>query len=693
MNIVTEFPFWFVIFCLLTGILYAIILYYKDRKNEFSPWILISMAFFRFLSVSLISFLLLSPLLKIIIRHTEKPIIIFAQDNSRSILTGKDSLFYKNEYFGNSKELIDNLKKNYDVKYYSFGDNISRIIDSSYSSKQTNFSILFDELITRYSNRNVGTIIIASDGIFNKGLNPVYAAKKISFPIYTIALGDTNIQKDIKLTKVNYNRIAYLKNKFPLEIIINAEKCKGEKCKLIITKGNEELFSRNINITGNDFIQTVLTQIEAKETGLQHYTVRLTNLEDEISYSNNVQEIFIDIIDSKQKILILANSPHPDIAALKFAIEDKKSYQVEDYLYNDFKKQVTGYNLLILHQLPSFKNSLSDLFFSINKAKIPLLFIIGVQTDLNTFNKLNTGLSIWSEKNTFNEALPIINKEFVLFSISTDLKKIIGKLPPLNSPFGRYKMLNSTNQLFNQKIGSVETRNPLILFNQNQDLKFGVIAGDGIWKWRLTNYFIEENHNAFNELVHKTIQYLSVKEDKSYFRVFGKNDFPENENVEFNAELYNESYELINHPEVEITIINDKGKKYPFVFSKTGNSYHLDAGSFPVGTYQYLAITKVGNKTYKSNGEFIISALNIETVNTIADHNLLFRLAKSKDGEMVYPSQMNDIFDLINEREDIKTIVYTQKRFEELINIKWVLILIIVLLTAEWFMRKRSGAY
>jgi hypothetical protein len=308
-------------------------------------------------------------------------------------------------------------------------------------------------------------------------------------------------------------------------------------------------------------------------------------LKDEISYSNNVQEIFIDIIDSKQKILILANSPHPDIAALKFAIEDKKNYQVEDFLYNDFKKQVTGYNLVILHQLPSFKNSLSDLIFSINKAKIPLLFIIGVQTDLNTFNKLNTGLSIWSEKKTFNEALPIINKEFVLFSISTDLKKIIGKLPPLNSPFGRYKILNSTNQLFNQKIGSVETQDPLVLFNQNQDLKFGIIAGDGIWRWRMTNYFIEENHNAFNELFHKIIQYLSVKEDKSYFRIYGKNDFPENENVEFNSEVYNESYELINHPEVEITIINDEGKKYPFVFSKTENSYHLNAGSFPVGTY------------------------------------------------------------------------------------------------------------
>ena len=651
------------------------------------------MAFFRFLSVSLIAFLLLSPLLKIIIRHTEKPVIIFAQDNSQSILTGKDSLFYKNEYLSNSKELIDNLKNNYDVIYYSFGDKISGIIDSSFSSKQTNFSILFDELITRYSNRNVGAIIIASDGIFNKGLNPVYAAKKVSFPIYTIALGDTNTQKDIKITKVNYNRIAYLKNKFPLEIIINAEKCKSEKSKLIITKGNEELFSQNLNITGNDFIQTVLTQIEAKETGLQHYTIRLTNLKDEISFSNNVQEIFIDIIDSKQKILILANSPHPDIAAFKFAIEDKESYQVEDYLYNDFKKQVKGYNLVILHQLPSYKNSLSDLFFSINKEKIPLLFIIGAQTDLNTFNKLNTGLSIWSEKNSFNEALPIINKEFVLFSISTDLKKIIGKLPPLNSPFGRYKMLNSTNQLFNQKTGSVETQNPLILFNQNQDLKFGIIAGDGIWRWRLTDYFIEENHNAFNELVHKIIQYLSVKEDKSYFRVFGKNDFPENENVEFNSEVYNESYELINHPEVEITIINDEGKKYPFVFSKTGNSYHLDAGTFPVGTYQYLAKTNFGNKAYKTNGEFIVSALNIETVNTIADHNLLFRLAKSKDGEMVYPLQMNDIYDLINDREDIKTIVYTQKRIEELINIKWVLILIIVLLTAEWFMRKRSGAY
>jgi hypothetical protein len=54
---------------------------------------------------------------------------------------------------------------------------------------------------------------------------------------------------------------------------------------------------------------------------------------------------------------------------------------------------------------------------------------------------------------------------------------------------------------------------------------------------------------------------------------------------------------------------------------------------------------------------------------------------------------MAQLADILKKREDIKSISYTDKRLDDLINLKWLLGLLILLLGAEWFMRKRNGAY
>ena len=165
------------------------------------------------------------------------------------------------------------------------------------------------------------------------------------------------------------------------------------------------------------------------------------------------------------------------------------------------------------------------------------------------------------------------------------------------------------------------------------------------------------------------------------------------DHIEFDAEVYNESYELITDPEVTITITASDGKKYPFVFYKTSDSYYLNAGSLPVDNYTYFARVQAGDQILTDAGEFTVLALNIEKINTIADHNLLYNLAVRRGGEMIFPDQFDELSEKIKAREDIKTISYSQKRYSEVLNFPLLLILIILLLSAEWFMRKRAGGY
>ena len=695
-HIVTGYPLWFVIFCLLLGALYAAALYYKENKNEFSVTIKRVMAVLRLISVAFIAFFLLSPLLKLISSQVEKPVIIIAQDNSHSILNYADSSFYKSEYLNHLNTLAEQLKKKYDVKMYVFGEKTREFPTNgkiNFSDKETDISSVFEDINNNFSGCNVGAVILASDGDFNKGSHPVYASQNMKFPIYTLALGDTNLRRDAKIVKVNHNRYAYPGNSFPLEIVLNAVQCRGMTGDLKVLKDNEILYSKPISFSSDNYNTTVTVQLEAKGTGVQHYKVMISPLKNEISKANNVQDVFVEILNHRQKILILEAVPHPDISALKQSLENYNDYEVDVFSENEFTGQPTSYNLIILHQVPSLKKSSRQLITTIVKNKIPVLFIIGTQSDLAAFNELKSGLNINQPKSIYNESQAFGNKDFSQFSLNTETWRIINDFPPLTCPFGQYKVQNSANIFLFQKIGSVTTAQPLILLNQVDDVRYGIISGEGIWKWRLADYAQKNNHEAFDEIISKIAQYLSVKEDKSFFRIHNEHQYLENQPVEFSAEVFNDSYEPVHEPDVEMTITSNDGKKFPYTFSKTESGYQLNAGNFPVGVYNFNAKVKVGKNIFEKRGEFIILPLNAENINMTADHKILYDLAKKHDGEMFYPKQMELLADKINQRQDIRSVSFTQKKYTDMIDLKSLFFFILLLLTTEWFLRKYFGGY
>ena len=692
-SLITSYPAWFILLCVFAGATYATLLYYRQKGNDFSTLTTRVLAILRGVTITLIAFLLLSPLVKSSSRYSEKPIVVLALDNSGSIVLGRDSSFYRTEFAANYKKLAGDLSKKYEVKTYTFGDKISQGLNPTFVEKQTNMAQLFSEVKDRFSNRNLAALILAGDGIYNQGADPLYVSDDATYSIYSVALGDTTQQKDVIISRVNYNRIAFLGNDFPVEITVTAHKCAGIQGKIAISSGDQQAFSENFSIADQRFTHTFTTKLSASKPGMQRYRVAVTTVAGEISTTNNYQEMFVEVLDSRQKILLLQAAPHPDISALKQAIEKNRNFSLDSYMLNDFNGSLKPYSLVILHQVPSMNDAGIQVLNQLKTLPIPILYVIGSQSNIPAYNNLMTGLVIPQTVNSFNEATGIMNPDFSLFSLGSDIEKIIPEFPPLHVPFSQYKSGTAAQILLYQKIGSVNTRIPLILFNQGVDRKSATITGEGIWRWRMANYAKAGNQQAFDELFSKIIQYLAVKEDKSQFRVLLKNNFTENEAVEIDAELYNDSYQLVNEPDVNIVITDENKNNFPFAFTRTSNAYYLDAGSLPPGEYTYKATSSFAGKVFQKNGIFTVIPLNVESMNTVANHTLLFNLAERHKGKMVYPNQLDQIQQLLASHDDFKTIVYTQKRYTELVSFFPVLLLLLLLLSAEWFIRKRNGSY
>lgn len=694
MSVFTSYPWYFTIFCIAAGLAYAAVLYYKNANEEFSKKTLYGLSVLRFVSVFLISFLLLSPFIKMQRKQVEQPLVLVLQDQSESLKLNDPKQFNVNQWPSLFDELQNQLSSKYEVISMGLGDRLSETPDFTYPDKTTNIASAFDELAITYENRNIGAVVLISDGIYNMGENPLYAYQKLGHPLYTVALGDTTPKKDIRIQRVNHNRYAFLGNKFPLEVEISADKVRNENVKLRVSTGGKQVFEQELAIDRDPFFVQIPLQLQAEKEGVQRYTISVSSLKDELTTKNNVKDILVEVIDGRQQILLLAAAPHPDLGAIKNSIETNERYEVKVAMLDDFSGKLSEYNMLILHQIPSTKGrSATALLTELQNKHIPAWFLIGLQTDINALNTLNLGLQMQVRNAQPNDAYPALNEQFSMFGIPDGLSSTTNMFPPLQTAFAKYTTSENAQVLFVQKVLGVKTSDPLLLITQTPYAKYAFTIGEGMWKWRLQEFAQKNETGAFDQLTSKLVQLLSVQDDKRPLRVTAMPVYRENETVEMDAELYNEAFEFVPNAEIQMQIKNAEGTKYDFQFTAGAQNYHLNAGFFPAGEYTYEASATHSGKKYRMQGRFMVAAVDIESLRLTADHQLLYTMSKRYGGAMFEPTQIKELVKAIEARDDVRPVIYARKTYKELIQSKLLFTIIVLLLSAEWFIRRYEGSY
>jgi hypothetical protein len=692
-----QYPTWYIIFCAILGAAYAAILYYKDTSfKEQNAWLTRGLAALRWLATTILATLLLSPILKTMTTDIKKPVVVLAQDVSESIgIAIRDTPQYK----ANFEALANALGDKYEVRSYSFGENVREGASFQFKDKLTNASDLMKSVYDLYSNQNLGALVVATDGIYNEGSNPLYAAAKLNAPVYTIALGDTTPKKDLLIKKVFHNNIAYLGDKFNVQIDVAASNSTGSNTTLNVSKVDEagNLSSSQsfpIVINKNDFFFTKEVTLDASQPGVQRFRMSVTAVNGESSTVNNVKDIFIEVLDARTKILLLASAPHPDIAALMEAVSTNKNYTITAATINELKSNVADFDFVVLHQTPSVTNGAEAILSALDNKKIPRLYIVGSQTDTRKLSSIQSLMSFNTDgKNATNDVQATLNPSFNLFTLDDYFSKI-PNFNPILAPFGDFKEIGGGQVLYYQKIGKVDTKYPLIMLGESNGVKTGIIAAEGLWKWRLFDFAQHQNHDITDALISKIIQYLSVKEDKRKFRAWtDKTVYRENDPVQFGAELYNNSYELINDSDVSMIITNGENKQFNYTFNKSGRSYALNSGILAVGNYSFKAFTNVGGQKLEAEGRFSVQPIQLELFETTADHSVLRALSSQFGGAMVYPKDMVSIADSIKVKQNLKPILYTTNKTQTAMNLKWIFFILLTLLSLEWFARRYFGSY
>lgn len=692
-SITTEYSWWFLPLILLLAFGGAYFLYRNDKRFEdVSKQKIFFLKSLRFLSILIIGFFLLSPYIKLTEQTIEQASILLVQDNSKSIaLAGKENI---DELLTINNKISSDLSQKFNVERFLFDDEIYKSDSISLSGKSTNLGNAIEKLQSLYENKNIGAMILLSDGVYNKGNNPVYEINNNSENIYTVLLGDTVSRKDALIGEVRHNKSVYFGNYFPVQVQVESHNLKGDTSVIKLMKNDSVIEEQEIVYNTDDFYKKYLFNVNADEKELLKYNLVLEKAENEDYTSNNYKPVVVEVIDSKIKIALISNAPHPDIGALKEAAEMDINFEFTQYRAKDVGNiNIEETKLIIFHQLPGTGVLPTSFYSKVQKAKISRLYVIGNKTNLSRYNKMQPGISIFQNKNSIDEAKATYNDKFTLFTLNNDVKEFIKQTPPLVTPFGNYKVSAEGELLFTQSINTIQTDKPLIYLGNRNNIKEGIICGEGIWKWRMTDYRLSGNFENFDLMMNKIYRYLSITKEKSRFNVTAKKVYSEHQSVIFDAELYNELYEPINYPTIDLQIKNNNGDIYDFVFNKTTDAYRINTGSFNEGDYTYKASVTVNDKIFTQEGIFSVVPLNIEAENLEADVNTLYKLSHKSGGKLYKKEEINVMINDILSNPDILSVSYSNTTLSDLINKYFILFIIISLLAIEWFLRKYWGSY
>ena len=650
--------------------------YFHGNKSKNKVNLLL--AVLRFLSIFGILLLLINPKITrntFEIEKTPLPIVI---DNSSSII----DLKAKAQSLDLFKKLTSNsdLKEKFEIQTYQFDSEFKLSDKFDFKGKQTNIDEVAKNLKSIYKNKIFPTVLI-TDGNQTSGADYVFSFDSNN-KIYPLVLGDTITFLDLKISQVNVNKYAFQGNKFPVEVFLNYAGTKNVNANFSISQGNNVLSKQTVSFSPLNKSVILNVLLPANRVGLQIFKAALSSSESEKNTYNNSKNFAVEVIDQKTNIALISAINHPDVGALKRSIETNAQRKVTILKPNQINS-LQDYNILIFYQPTSEFKSVYDA----NKiAGINSLTVTGINTDFNFLNQ-NQANFAFKMSNQKEDYLADFNPQFNLFALDN-----IGfeQLPPLQNAFGTITSIGNNNVLLKSRIRNIATNSPLLAFSENAGKRAAYLFGENSWKWRLQSHVDNKSFEKYDIFLDKTIQFLGSNNSKKSLVVGHESFYNSGDEIEITAQYFNKNYEFDDKARLTISVsnkLNKQTKNYDLL--KTNNAFKVNLNGLSAGQYTFSVKELNSNSVYNSYFEILDFDIEKQFVNP--DLIKLMQLAGQTSGKVFAPTQVDELIKTLLRNENYKAIQKSIIKKIPLIDSILLLILIVVSLVSEWFIRKYNG--
>ncbi len=591
---------------------------------------------------------------------------------------------------------------------FFFGKKIDSVQDAetsklNFREAQTNFSSVID--LIKKKGASVNSAVILSDGIINDGNDPSYQVEKLQLPIFTLGIGDSTEKKDVLIYNVQYNSTIYAEKPTTIETAIKNIGFGSSNTRVALYEENKLLETKDILLSETG-LNKISFNYKPATGGEKKLSISVSPLSGEVTTSNNSRVIFLNVLDTKLKVCLIAGSPSADVSAISKALTTDKNIQLKKIIQisankflNDVKiSAIDSADVLFLIDFPasgSPQNLIDKISFAVNNQNKPFFILLSNSVNIGRLKLLENlfPFTIENSSTDFIQVLPELNSGLYSSSFSTanNKKEIWNNLPPVSQAAVKIQIKPGSNTLVSSKVRNIPIANPLIVSRSlGKQRAFAILAGD-IWKWQLQT--AEKYPEFFNNFINDIVKWLNLSSLQKQFSVStDKKIYSPNEEVNFTAQLYDNTFSPIDTAQIELQISKGE-KKFDLALTPAGNGiYNAEFTPNEPGDYLFSASSFLNGAKMKTDIiRLSVSETQIEKIDTRMRPAFLKSLAKSTGGEYYSIDNYSNLLNKLRQinRNPVKEIG-TKKEYN-LWSDERVLIIIILLFAVEWFLRKRSG--
>lgn len=695
--------------------------YYKTTNPQLSRFWKSLLFALRSIGLSILLIILFEPVLSLIRGSIDDPRLAIVIDNSVSMSISDAKGNRKQDFLKVLEQLKPELESGnypkfiFDVgfkRYEKYSSDSLKI-----NGQLTDISKPIEWINQIAKDENIQSILIVTDGNYNTGKNPLYEVENYGKPIYVIGIGDTNTPKDLSVSSIITNEIMYVNNPAPVNVNINISGYINGKTEVKLFDNSAEIGRQELTIDPNRTFYSLSFEYKPTKEGMHKLTIKVGQLENELTIKNNSASEFINVLKNKRKYLVFAGSPSSDLSFFKNSVLKENGVEVKTFVNknsNEFyegipnSQEIQSADIIVLIGFPiqATQASVMELIKSGLESGKPLFFIGSQNVDYSKLKYLEDYLPFTTLSSRQQEFSAIA--EFTKQSANNPLLRLSGKeneltfwnqLPPIFRTETFIKAKPETEVLAMVKVNNVTLSEPMILTRQFLNKKSIAVAGYGIYRWKLLGYAPEmakgekDKLDLYDKFIQNSMKWLSVEPNKKNVIVrSSKKFYSMGERIEFNAQVYDASMSPVDNAIVNLTVTTGKDK-YELSLSPRGNGLFFGyLESLPENEYYFsgdafLNSTKLGS----DNGRFSVGETSVEYSALRMNIDLLKEIAKRSGGKFY------DINSSANCMNDIKSGKYFQPTALTLHseiplwNYPWILGIAIVIFALEWFLRKRFG--
>ena len=631
---------------------------------------------------------------------------------------------------------INRLEDKFKTNLYGFSGDLVGVEDGNklYGEGRTSDVIgALDEIARRSSGMPLSAIVLATDGAANVPRDLSATLRELrarDVPVYTIGVGDTSRPLDAELTRINLPRRVLVGSRVNIEAFASLSGYGATKVLMSVREDGRAIKTEEFNLRGND-TQAVNLEIIPSSPGFRRYTVEITPLDGEVTIENNKQDALVEVIQGPLRILHVEGEPRWELGKIRESLSlneknvtlvslqrtgENKFYRqgvgAEQELVNGFPKteeELFAYHGLVLgsveasfftaEQLRNIEAFVSRrgggllalggrLAFDAGKYKgTPLADLLPLTLEGRAVDEADSFAPNYKAQLTgAGQAHPITR----LSEDRAASQKTWNDLPPISISEGLKNVKPGATVLLEGKRASAPAAVvPLLAqqrYGRGQSLAF---TATDTWRWRMR---MDSKSTAHETFWRQMLRYL-VSGTPNQVEVGAEKDvYVMDDTVRVVADIRDKHYNAVNdaHATVRVTKPSGKTLDVPLKFT-TINDANVYSGEFKADELGQHGVELIANSASlgpvgaKSN--LLISDLNREYYSAAQNSDLLKRIAAETGGKYYTLGDLQSLLDDLTYRKT----PYSERVTKDLWDMPINFFLIVGLLSAEWFLRKREG--